>query len=115
MANEYNFTLDQGSNHSFEIEYKNSDNTIFDLTGYSAKLHVRESYNSAILIELLSPTDILITPLEGKLEINFSPSKTINLNRELKNLIYDLEIFLGVDNVTRIIQGKILFSPEVTR
>lgn len=43
MAAKYDFTIEQGSNHSFQVQYKNADGSVFDFTGYSAKLQARKT------------------------------------------------------------------------
>ena len=116
MAANYDFTLEQGANHSFEILYKNSDGSIFDFTGYDAKLQARKSTSASdVLIELVSSTDLIFNNSLGKITVNFLPSHTIPLSNTNQKLVYDLEITNGVNNVIRIIQGSITISPEVTR
>lgn len=51
MAAKYDFTIEQGANHSFQVQYKNADGSVFDFTGYSAKLQARKT---------VSATDVLI-------------------------------------------------------
>lgn len=116
MAANYDFTVEQGANHSFEILYKNSDGSVFDFTGYTAKLQARKTASaSEVLIELVSPTDLIFNNILGKITVNFLPSHTITLANTTQKLVYDLEITNGATNVIRIIQGTITVSPEVTR
>ena len=116
MAAVYNFTIEQGTRHSFAVQYKNQDGSVFDFTGYTGKLQVRKTVSAGdVLIELVTPTDIVINIPLGKLTITFLPAATIPLANSIQKLVYDLEMESGVANVIRIIEGAITISPEVTR
>lgn len=116
MAAKYDFTIEQGANHSFQVQYKNADGSVFDFTGYTAKLQARKSASATdVLIELVSPTDIVFNIPLGKMSISFLPEKTTPLANSKQALVYDLEVTNGVTNVLRIIEGTITISPEVTR
>jgi hypothetical protein len=116
MSANYDFSIDQGTNHSFEILYKNADGSVFDFTAFTAKLQVRKTVSAVdVLIELVSPTDLILNNSLGKITVNFLPSHTIPLANTIQKLVYDLEINNGVTNVIRIIQGTLTLSPEVTR
>lgn len=116
MAAKYDFTIEQGANHSFQVQYKNADGSVFDFTGYSAKLQARKTVSATdVLIELVSPTDIVFNIPLGKMSISFLPEKTTPLANTKQTLVYDLEVTNGVTNVLRIIEGTITINPEVTR
>ena len=116
MAAKYDFTIYQGANHSFQVPYKNADGSVFDFTGYTAKLQVRKTVSAPdVLIELVSPTDIVFNIPLGKISISFLPEKTTPLANTKQTLVYDLEVTNGVTNVLRIIEGTITINPEVTR
>ena len=88
MAGKYDFTIEQGSNLSFEVQYKNQDGSIFDFTGYSAKLQVRKSVSATdVLIELVSPTNIIFNIPLGKMTITFLPEHTTPLANSAQKLV----------------------------
>ena len=111
----YNFTIDQGAEYTTTIVYQNPNGTPIDLTGYSAAMQLREQSTSPnpAALTLTSPSGgIVITPLAGQLDITITTAQTGALDARF--YVYDLELTLsGV--VTRIIQGQITVSAQVTQ
>lgn len=112
----YNFTLDQGSQYTTTIVYEDPSGNPIDLTGYTAAMQLREqsaSPNPATLTLTSAPGGgIVITPLTGTLDITMTTAQTGALDARF--YVYDLELTLsGV--VTRIIQGQITVSAQVTK
>ena len=113
-AGTYNFTLDQGSTFNLEIIYKDSAGVVIDLTNYTAAMQIRSSFDSSATLLNLNTTNggIVITGPQGKIELTASATATAALPSG--SWVYDLEITSG-SVVTRIIQGQVIVSPEVTR
>lgn len=111
----YNFTVEQGTTLIKPIVWKDSSGNPVNLTGYSARMQVRPSVASEEVLVELSTTNgkIVIVPLLGKLTITMSPTDTSALTS--RRARYDLEIIAGDGNVTRLIEGEITVSREVTR
>lgn len=110
----YNFTADQGATFERHIEVKNSDGTIFDLTGYSARMQIRRDLASTeVLLELTNDNGrIVIDPAAGSLDLYISASdSSASLTRDG---VYDLEIF-NDPYVYRLIRGEFRVNLEVTR
>lgn len=105
----------QGTDFSHIVGLTNSDGSIFPLTGYTARMQVREfAYSSTILLEL--------STANGKIEIN-GPAGQLVLeipNTETaaftwRSGVYDLEITSSLNIVTRVMEGNATVSLEVTR
>lgn len=111
----YNFTIDQGAQYTTQIIWADSSGNPIDLTGYSAAMQLREqaaSPNPSALNLTSSNGGITITPLAGEMDILMTTAQTGALTARF--YVYDLEIALsGV--VTRIIQGQITVSAQVTQ
>jgi len=94
-----------------------------DLSTYTAKMHIRSKPESkALIIELSTTTGggngriTLGTNGDfttGAINLFISSSDTANLS-VCQNAVYDLELTSG-SVVTRILQGNVIISPEVTR
>jgi len=94
-----------------------------NLTGYSAKMHIRSKPESKALILELSTTTgggngriTLGTNGDfttGAINLFISSTDTGNLSI-CDKAVYDLELTVG-SVVTRILQGNVIISPEVTR
>jgi len=126
-AGKYSFVIEQGSTLNFEVQYKDSNNTPIDLTGYSGKMQIRSDYadNSPSTYITLSSSLAAdgtglnfsgssgTTPLSsGSIAIVISAvSTSLFTFNEAK---YDLELTSG-NVVTRILEGNVKLSKEVTR
>lgn len=102
--------------HAFRLE--NPDGTPIDLSGYTARMQIRRSINSAtILLELTEGNGrIEFDSINGRITLKIASDITAGLAFSGR---YDLEIVLpviaGPDVVYRIAEGKIILSKEVTR
>ena len=116
--------LDQGSTYTMSVVYEEPDpaggpgNTPIDLTGYEARMQVRESVGSTtILAEFTSApvAGIVITPLDGLVELTVTSDQTAAYT--FINAVYDLEVYDASlpPDVTRLVQGRFLVNKEVTR
>lgn len=110
----YNFTLDQGSDWDLNVVYKDANGDVINLTGYTAAMQLRQNYNSdsAELTLSTSNDGITITGAQGKLLLHATAEQTGALDAGF--YVYDLEITSG-GVVTRLIQGQVTVSGEVTR
>lgn len=90
-----------------------------NLTGYTAKMQIRSKPESKAVILELSTSNGRITLgtsgdySTGAINLFISASDTANLS-VCENAVYDLELTYG-SVVSRILQGNIIISPEVTR
>ena len=111
-------TIEQGATFRHSLALKagaGSTAPALNLTGYSARMQLRADYAATdVLLELTSANSrIIITPLAGMLELSISAADTGLL--EFSKAIYDLEIESASGEVTRIVQGVVTLSKEVTR
>ena len=111
----YNFALEQGATLLKPIIYKDSTGAVVNLTGFSARMQIRRSVSDdEVLLNMTSTNGkIQIVPLEGKITLIFSAADTAQL--DFSKAKYDLEVVSGDGSVTRLLQGEIMLSKEVTR
>ena len=130
-AGKYSFTIEQGATVKFEVQYKDSNSNPIDLTNYQARMQIRSTKESTSLICNLSSsldvdgTGLSLTPASASLVLpKTSGSIGIYISAASSSLfsfseaVYDLEIVSGSgagQSVTRILEGKIKLSKEVTR
>jgi hypothetical protein len=114
-AGNNNFVIDQGANWFITVIYKDSTGTPINLTGYTAALQIRDTYaDTTTDLSLTSPSGgIVITGATGTIAITASAAQTAAI--AAGTYVYDLEITSSGGIVTRLIQGKISLSPQVTR
>jgi hypothetical protein len=126
-AGRYSFVIEQGSTVNFEIQYKDSNNLPVDLTGYNGKMMIRSSYADsnpityAVLSSSLAADGTGLNfsgsngdtpPTSGSIGIIISAVSSSNFT--FNTALYDLEITSG-SIVTRILEGQVSISKEVTR
>lgn len=113
MADTYDIQIDAGATYRLQILHADASDVPVNLTGYSARMHVRDAVESTTtVLALTSASGITITPSAGTLDIVIAASVTKNL---VGPYVYDLEIESGSGVVDRLIQGAITVNPEVTR
>lgn len=85
-----------------------------DLTGYTARMQIREDIDDATeIIELLSPTDIDISIADARITITIADDVTSTFTFE--EAVYDLELEDSNGVTTRLIEGRVGLTKEVTR
>lgn len=109
----YNFICPQGSTFSKQLTWQIDDEPV-DLTSYTARMQVREKYNSPTKILDLTTENggIVLGGDEGTILINVDATETENI--VAKCYVYDLEL-VSSSTVTRLIEGQFMVTPEVTR
>ena len=117
MAVAYNTTIDQGANWYLTVTYQNPNGTAINITGYTAALQLRSlpSDPTAVLTMTTQNGGITITGATGTVAIQATATQTGLIDEG--NYVYDLEIYSNnVPSVTtRLVQGQIVVSAEVTR
>ena len=113
IAGIYNFTLDQGATWTLQIVYNNPDGTPINLTGYTAEMQIRRKFNSDTPVLTLSTSNggITIVGATGTLNLIATDEQAAI---DPGFYVYDLELSLGGVR-TRLIQGQVTVSGEVTR
>ena len=126
-AGKYNFTIEQGTTIKLELAYKDVSGSAINLTGYSGRMQIRPDYadnTKTSYIYLSSSLNVdgtgvnfsgsngLNPPVSGTIGIIISAPSSSALNFD--TAVYDLEIESG-SIVTRLLQGTIKLSREVTR
>lgn len=113
----HNFTCEQGATFRRTVTWTDEDGVAINLTGATARMQVRNTYDSASTILSLSSTGaspaITISAVNGRLTIVISASTTASLVVGPK--VYDLEVVQSNAEVTRLIEGQFIVSAEVTR
>lgn len=113
IAGIYNFIIDQGSTWTLQLVYNDSNGDPVNLTGYTAEMQIRKKFNSDTAVLTLSTSNggITIVPLTGTLNLLATDEQTAI---EPGFYVYDLELNIGGTR-TRLIQGQVTVSGEVTR
>jgi hypothetical protein len=115
-AGKYNLYLEQGVSlrKEFRCLVTGDPDVAVDFTGYTARMQVRESHDSADALLDLTTENGGIEALtdNGVVALVFTPAMTEGAT--WRRAVYDIEIYSG-STVMRILQGSVRLSPEVTR
>lgn len=112
----WNTVMDQGSVWYLQLDYQNPNGTPIDITGYTGKMQLRSLPEDTTVALTLSTANgaIVITGATGTINITATSAQTGSVDEGI--YYYDVEITDTLTNeVTRIIQGQITVSAEVTR
>jgi hypothetical protein len=115
IAGTYNITCDQGATFKRTLTWTNQARVAYNLTGYTARMQVRETATaSGIILELTTANSrITLGGTAGTVNLLVAANVTAALTPGL--YVYDLELVSGGGEVTRLIEGNFKVKAEVTR
>lgn len=114
-AANYNFELEQGATLIKPIVWKDSAGVAVNLNGYTARMQVRQSASSDVVLLELSTSNGGISLVAGTGTINLIFSAAVTAAIDWSRGKYDLELTSLDGTVTRLIEGQIDISKEITR
>jgi hypothetical protein len=109
MSGKYNIVANQGAtfNLNFRVE---TNGTPWDLSDYTFAMQVRRSSNSSTaLLNITSAT--MNASGQVSVTVNATTMNTVPAGR----WVYDIELTSSGDEVTRILEGRFIVSPQVTQ
>lgn len=111
----YNFEIEQGVTLTRPFVWKTSTSTPINIAGYTARMQIRSSIKSPeVLLELNTENNrIVLGGIDGTVTLQLTASTTAGIT--WSKGVYDLELVSSSGVVTRLLQGEILVSKEVTR
>ena len=110
MAAIANLYVDQGTTFSTSVLVTNDDGSAFDLTGYTVAAQIRKSYSSSTAVDFTATVTDPSTAGQINLKLTATQTGTLEEGR----YVYDVEVTSGV-TVTRVIEGLVTVSPQVTK
>lgn len=114
IAGAHHFTLEQGATFRRVITWRDDDGNLVNLTGYTARMQVRRIPGDTTLLELTTANGrISLGGSAGTITLLVTAAVTAALTK-WPSAVYDLELIDGSGTVTRLLEGKMRFSPEVT-
>jgi len=113
MATVKNLVIDQGTTFSLTITIADANGNEIDLTGYTLRAQLRKSYGATSFTAFTVAANDNAT---GELTISLTDTQTSAL--KAGRYVYDVEIVEPSGDgsiVTRVLEGIITVTPEVTR
>jgi hypothetical protein len=113
-AGTLDFTIEQGATFNLLLTWK-IDGTPVNITNWTARLAARVDVEDTEVILSLTTSNggITLGGAAGTISLNQTATQTALL--PAGTYVYDLELISAVGAVTRLVQGELDISPEVTR
>lgn len=109
MATKQNLYVDQGTNFSQSFFMRTPTGENLDLTNFTGRAQFRKEYTSSNSVSFT----VVVGGNTGVVTLSLAPAATSNI--EAGRYIYDLEIESNTGVVSRMIEGFLTITPEVTR
>jgi hypothetical protein len=108
MAQKVNLVIDQGTTFTSNFLVNDDDGNAVDLSIYTARSQLRKHYTSS------NSTSFTVTANStGYVTLTLSANTTTGL--AAGRYVYDVELVDASNVVSRILEGMITVTPEVTR
>jgi len=109
-----NLTFPQGATWSLALTWNDDGGDPINLTGYTARMQVRPSYDaSTTVLSLTNGSGLTLGGAAGTVTLRVEAATTTTVSAA--TYVYDLELQSGGGEVTRLVEGTLEVTPEVTR
>lgn len=104
-------TIDQGATYENNLDLVADDGTAINVAGYVFSGQIRKSYYSTKPTANFTIT--IVNSNTGNVNISLSAATTANI--KAGRYVYDVKMKDVGNNVTRIVEGIITITPQVTK
>lgn len=109
MATKANLVIDQGTTYSTTLTLTDENGDPLELGSSTASAQLRKFYTSANATVFSTS----INSISGEVHLSLTANQTGNL--VAGRYVYDVELTDGAGSVTRIVEGIVTVTPQVTR
>ena len=117
MAQYEDISIDQGADVAVEIHLINKNGSARDLTNHAISAKMKKTFNSDSSDTIIFNSIVSLPASDGVATISLSNTQTDTL--KAGRYVYDVEMAYvdsaGDNIVERVLEGKILVTPSVTR
>lgn len=105
----------QGATWRQDFVWKDSAGALLNLTGYTARMQIRPALASSIKLADLTTENggIALGGAAGTIVLTLTAAQTAAITAE--SGVFDLELVSPTGDVTRLMEGPVIISFEVTR
>ena len=108
MAQKQNITLDQGATFSTSFLFQDTNGDPIDYSPYTANSQMRKSYSSSTAYDF---TVAMVSNGQVTLSMTANTTNSITAGR----YVYDVEVQSPAGLRTRLVEGIVTVTPQVTR
>jgi hypothetical protein len=109
MAIKANLQIDQGADFSTEIDVLDDNGDVVNLTGYTGAAQMRKHYTSTTAINF----NVAVNASGGTVTISMTAAASANVTPG--RYVYDCELTSSSNTVSRLVEGIVTVTPQVTR
>jgi len=109
MAVKTNLIVDQGTTYTTSIDVIDDYGNLIDLTGYSAAAMMRKNYASS------NATSFVIVVNVSTSQVTLSLTANTTSNLVAGRYVYDCELTDTDGKISRLVEGIVTITPQVTR
>ena len=115
MSAHIDLEIEQGATFTADLSAADAAGDPIDLTGYTARMSIkRDARESTALLELTTANGrILITAATGLVQLVLTAAETAAISTWTRG-VYDLELVSAGGDVTRLAEGAVSVSANVT-
>ncbi len=103
----------QGETFTRVITWKDSTGALVNLTGYTAKLQLRDTVSATVVDEFTDTTGLALGGAAGTITWTMTATETAAL--PVGSLVYDLRLTSGASVVTYLLAGFVHVQKRVTQ
>ena len=111
-AGKLDIVIEEGSDFFLHLTWLDNAGAAHDLSGYSAAMKIKEAVAGTEIDNLVSGTEITLGGAAGTIQVDIGGSVTAAYSFDWG--VYDLWVDDGSGVVTRIVEGAVKFSREVS-
>ena len=109
MATRVNIIIDQGTDFSTSINLTDSSGTNLNLTGYSAASQIRKTHSSS------NSTAFTCTLTTANSTLTLALNNSVTAAMSAGRYVWDAELTDSAGSISRILEGMVTVTPEVTK
>lgn len=114
QAGKLNIVIEQGATFNPVFTYRDDQAALINLTGYTARMQIKLKRTSPSTIEDMTTVNGKITLGGAAGTITLLLTDTETAAYTFTSAVYDLELIDASAVVTRLLQGSVVLSTEVT-
>ena len=115
-AGKHDIVIEQGADFKRVFTWKDSAGSAVNLTGYSAAMMIKKRKSDASGVAIFNKTnsnaEIALGGAAGTITIDIGGADTAGMDFDWG--YYDIELTDGSSNITRLLEGKVRLSKQVT-
>lgn len=109
MATRADLSIDQGTDYEVTLTLTDEDGNILDLLNSNTSAQIRKSYTSLTYTEFSTFTNATT----GEISLSLTADQTGEL--EPGRYVYDVELTDASNSISRVVEGVVTITPQVTR